>query len=213
MNHRYFFMAPLLNRLGQPEFFCRLMAVTLRVAAALIVLLSLTVVFKVGKITFELTHNRVLGGILFELFFIVAVYAAVHAIVIRARDIEQVKGLESYSISVLMLLLRLTGEAYFAFVALLSIGGGVFVWFTNQSLANVLGPLVRALFPGVADDSTFMGGIELMASGTLIGLGVLIVCYAASQALALLVRPVRNGAQHQAPAAEISQTYRSRFGS
>jgi hypothetical protein len=212
MNHRYFFMSTLLNRLGQPEFFCRVVAIALRITAALIVLLSLTVVFKVGKITFELTQNRVLGGILFEVFFVLAVYTAVHALVIRARDIELVKGLESYSISVLILLLRLAGEAYCGFVALLAIGGGVFVWFTSRSLADVLGPLVRALFPGVADDSTFMGGIELMANGMLIGLGVLIVCYAASQALALLVRPARNG-NHQAPPAEITQTYRSRFGS
>lgn len=211
MEHRYFFMSTLLRRLGQPDFFCRLIAVALRVAAALVVLLSLTIVFKVGKITFELAHDRVLGGILFELFFVLGVYAAVHALLIRARDIEAVTGLESYSISVLVLLLRLLGEAYCAFVVLMSIGGGLFVWFTNQSLGGALGPLVRALFPTVGDDS-FLGGIEFMASGMLIGLGGLIVAYAASQALALLVRPARNGS-HQAPSAEAAQSYRSRFGS
>lgn len=212
MNHRYFFMAPLLDRLGQPQFFCRLLATALRITAALIVLLSLTVVFKVGKLTFELTQNRVLGGILFEVFFVLAVYAAVHAILIRAREIEQVNGAESYSIAVLILLLKLAGEAYFAFVALLSIGGGVFVWFTNQSLGKVLGSLVRALFPGVSDDVTFMGGIQLMASGVLIGLGALVLCYAAAQALGLLLRPAKHGS-HQSPGTDVGHTYRSRFGS
>ena len=211
MNHRYFFMTALLNRLGQPEFFCRVFAVTLRVAAALIVLLSLAIVFKVGKITFELDHNRVLGGILFEVFFVLGVYATVHTILIRARDIEMVSGIESYSISVLTLVLRLLGEAYCVFVGLLSIGGGLFVWFTNQSLGNVLGPLVRALFPTVGDDS-FMGGIEFMASGVLIGLGALVLSYAAAQALGLLVRPARNGS-YQSPTADAAQSYRSRFGS
>jgi hypothetical protein len=211
MNPRYFFIAPLLNRLGQPEFFCRVIAVALRVSAALIVLFSLAIVFKVGKITFELAYNRVLGGILFEIFFVLAVYAAVHVLVIRARDIETVHGMESYSISVLVLLLRMLGEAYCAFVGLMSIGGGLFVWFTNQNLGAALGPLVRTLFPTVGDDS-FMGGIEFMASGMLIGLGALVVSYAASQALGLLIRPARSGG-HQSPATESSQSYRSRFGS
>jgi hypothetical protein len=211
MNQRYFFMASLLNRLGQPDFFCRVIAVTLRVTAALMVLLALTIIFKVGKITFELAPTRVLGGILFEVFFILAVYAAVHVLLIRARDIELVSGIESYSISVLVLLLRLLGEAYCAFVGLLSIGGGLFVWFTNQSLVGVLGPLVRTLLPVIGDDS-FMGGIEFMASGMLIGLGVLVLTYAAAQALALLVRPLRNGS-HQTPTSDVSHGYRSRFGS
>lgn len=212
MSQRYFFMGPLLDKLGQPEFFCRVVAIALRITAALIVLLSLTIVFKVGKITFDLTHDRVLGGILFEVFFALAIYAAVHAILIRARDIQAIKGAESYSILVLTLLLRLLGEAYCLFVGLTAVGSGLFVWFTGQNLANALGPLIRALFPGVANQSTFISGIEFMASGLLIGLAALIVAYAAAQALSLLVRPIRNGS-HQSPTNDITQTYRSRFGS
>jgi hypothetical protein len=212
MNQRYFFMGPLLERLGQPEFFSRLISIALRATAALIVLLSLTIVFKVGKITFDLTHDKVLGGILFEVFFALAVYAAVHAILIRARDIRAVKNGDAYSISVLILLLKLLGEAYCVFIGLTAIGSGLFVWFTGQNLANVLGPLLRALFPGVTDESSFMGGIEFMASGLLIGLAALVVAYAAAQALGLLTRPARNGA-HQPPANELTQHYRSRFGS
>lgn len=211
MNQRYLFMGPLIERLAQPAFFCRLVALTLRIVAALIALLSLTIFFKVGKITFDLPANRVLGGFLFETFFVLAVYATVHIFAIRARDIEALKPTESYAISVMVVLCKLAGEAYCAFVSLLSVGGGLFVWFTNQGLGNVLGPVVRALFPGTGDDSTFMGGIELMASGVLIGIGALVAAYAASQALGLLLRPTRNGAQ-QFPSADISQPHRSRFG-
>ena len=213
MNRRYFFMAPLLERLAQPLFFYRTVAITLRVTAALIALLSLTIFFKVGKITFELPTNRVLGGFLFEAFFALAVYATVHIFAIRARDIETLKPADTYAISVLILLLRLGGEAYCAFVTLMAIGGGLFVWFTNQGLGDVLGLLLRALFPGLGDDSSFMGGIELLASGVLIGIGVLVVAYAAAQALTPLTRPARNGSQ-QFPTAEVGgASYRSRFGS
>ncbi len=213
MNQRYFFMGPLLERLSRPAFFCRLVGITLRVTAALIALLSLTIFFKVGKITFELPTNRVLGGFLFEAFFALAVYAAVHVFAIRARDIEAIKPSDSYAISVLALLLKLGGEAYFAFVSLMAVGGGLFVWFTNQGLENVLGALVRALFPGIGDDPSFMGGIELMASAVLIGIGVLVVAYAASQALGLLIRPGRNGTQQFPTADGTPSSYRSRFGS
>ena len=129
--------------------------------ASLIALFSLTIFFKVGKITLELPTNRVLGGFLFEAFFALAVYATVHVFAIRARDIETLKPADTYAISVLILLLRLGGEAYCAFVTLMAIGGGLFVWFTNQGLGDVLGSLLRALFPVLGDDSSFMGGIEL----------------------------------------------------
>ncbi len=212
MYQNYFFVRPLLERLAQPGFFCRLVAVTLRVTAALIALLSLTIFFKVGKLTFDLPANRVLGGFLFEAFFLLAVYATVHVFFIRAREVEALKSAESYAIAVLALLLKLAGEAYFAFVSLMAIGGGLFVWFTNQGLGNILGPVVRPLLPSFSDDSSFMGGIELMACGVLAGIGVLVFTYAASQALALLIRPTRNGT-HQFPSAEVGQSQRSRFGS
>lgn len=211
MNQKYLFMAAALERLGQPAFFCRLVAIILRITAVLIALLSLTIFFKVGKLTFDLPTNRVLGGFLFEAFFVLAVYAAVHTFFIRARDIEGLKSTESFALSVMVVLLKLAGEAYCVFVSLMAIGGGLFVWFTNQELGNVLGPVVRALFPGMGNDSSFMGGIELMAGGVLLGAGALVLAYAASQALALLVRPSRNGAQ-TFPSADVTPSYRSRFG-
>ena len=213
MSTHYFFMSSLLERLARPSFFCRLVALTLRVMAALIVLLSLTIFFKVGKLTFELPANAVLGGILFEAFFALAVYATVHAFLIRARDIEALRTAEAYAISVLALLLKLAGEAYCAFVSLMAVGAGLFIWFTNQGLANVLGPLVRALFPGSSSDSSFMGGIELMASGVVIGIGALVLAYASAQGLSLLVRPALPGGVPRFPSADVTPSPRSRFGS
>lgn len=213
MSPNYFFINPLLERLARPAFFCRLVAVTLRVMAALIVLLSLTIFFQVGKLTFELPANSVLGGFLFEAFFALAVYATVHVFIMRARDIEALKPVEPYAIAVLALLLKLAGEAYCVFVGLMTVGAGLFIWFTNQGLGDVLGPLVRALFPGIGGDSSFMGGIELMAGGVLIGIGVLVLAYAAAQALALLVRPAQNGGVQRFPSVDTPPSQRSRFGS
>jgi hypothetical protein len=214
MTIRYFFMVPLLERLAQPAFVARLVAIVLRVTGTLIALLSLTIFFKVGKLTFELPTNRILGGILFEVFFVLAVYATVHVFLLRARDMEALKAGDTYAISIVALLLKLAGEAYCVFMVFMALGGGLFVWFTNQHLGNLLGPVVRALFPGANEDSTFMGGIQLIATGVLIGIGALVLTYAASQVLSLLVRPTRNGSgSHQFPSADLNQSYRSRFGS
>ncbi len=214
MTIRYFFMAPLLERLSQPAFLARLVAIILRVTATLIALLSLTIFFKVGKLTFELPTNRVLGGIFFEVLFVMAVYAAVHVLVIRARDIETLKSNDTFAISILAVLVKMAGEAYGGFMLFMSLGGGLFVWFTNQHIGNILGPVVRSLFPGANDDPSFMGGIQLMATGVLISVAALVLAYATAQALSLLVRsPVRNGGSQQFPTADLNQSYRSRFGS
>src|SRR5437660_776690 len=100
-------MGTLLERLAQPPFFCRVMSIALRTLAALMALLSLTIFFKVGKLTFDMAPNHALGGILFEAFYVVAVYAAVHVFFLRARDIEDVRSTEHYAISVLVLLIKL----------------------------------------------------------------------------------------------------------
>jgi hypothetical protein len=212
MDKKILFMRPFLDLLAQPRFFCRAVAITLRVMGALIVLFSLTTFFKAGKIIFDLPTNGILGGVLFEAFFLVAVYAAVHVFFIRARDIENLQsGGQLYAVPLTALLLKLFGEAYAAFVSFVAIGGGLFVWFTNLGLGKVLNPLVRALFPGRGDDPSFMGGIEFIASGVLIAIGVLVVSYALSELLTLLSRLAHNGAESRA--ADSNQVYRSRFGS
>jgi hypothetical protein len=214
MNSRYFFMRALLDRLTQPVFFGRIIAVALRVVAALIGLFSLTVFFKVGKLTFELPAEHAVGGVLFEVFFVLAVVAAIQVLLLRANNIEEPKGGDTYAIATISLLLKLVGEMYCAFVALVAIGGGLFVWFTNQGLERVLGP-VKAIVSEFGGDPTFMGGIQFMAAGVFTGLAVLVVTYAAAQAMSLLVKPVARsgGAQPHTSPVEVTQHYRSRFGS
>lgn len=212
MDKKFFFMRPLLDWLAQGAFFCRMVAITLRVVAALIVLFSLVTFFEAGKLVFQLPAHGILGGVLFEVFFVLAVYAAVHVLLIRARDIEQIKAVDFYALPVGAILLRLIGEAYAAFVALVAVGGGIFVWFTNMKLERVLNPFIRTLFPTVRDDPSFMGGIEFMVSGVLIAVVVLVFAYVLSEAVAVLARAAnRNGSEGRP--AETGQGYRSRFGS
>lgn len=209
---KFLFMRPLLNLLAQGRFFCRMISIVLRVGAALVVLFSFATVFQAGKIISDLPASGIPGGVLFELFFIVAVYAAVHVLLIRAREVDQLPAGEFWALSLGAMLVRLLGEAYCAFVSLVAVGGGIFVWFTNLSLSKVLNPVIRALFPNMGDDKSFLGGIQFMVVGILTGLAVLILSYALSELLSLAARSAHRDANPQRQNENPEQSYKSRFG-
>ena len=209
MIERYLFMRPVLDLLAQDRFMRRAASVLLKVAAALIVLFSLTVFFGAGRLLFDLSSNGILGGVLFEVCFVLGVYAAVHVLFIRASQIENLPVADYTVLRMAPLLVRALGEAYAGFVSLVAIGGGIFVWFTNLTLDKVLGSFVRALVPVVHDNPSFMGGIQFMVLGVLFAAGALIAAYLVAEALSLLSRSVRPQ-EVMRPAEE---RFRSRFGS
>lgn len=204
-------MRPVLALLEQEQFLRRAVATTLKVGAALIILFSLTLFFSAGRLLFDLPPSGILGAVLFEVFFVLAVYAAVHVLLIRARHIEQLAAGDYVALRMAPLVLRALAEAYAGFVSLVAVGTGLFVWFTNLSVAKVLYPVVRALFPSVREDASFMGGIEFMLSGIFIAIGVLLIAYVVAEAISLLTRSTRPAEQiARTPSAE--ERFRSRFG-
>lgn len=211
---RFFFIRPFLGLLARGRSFHRALALTLRTLAGLAVLFSLTPFFQAGKLLFELPANGILGGALFEVLFVVAVYALVHVLLIRARDIEVLDGGDYYALRALPVLLRLAGEAYACFVSLVAVGAGVFVWFTGMSQGKVLNAFIAGLLPTLRDNPSFMGGIELMLSGVLVSAAALVLAYVAAELATLPLRLTREGAANNGgrQAAE-PPAYRSRFGS
>lgn len=191
---KYFFMRRVLDLLAAPGVINRVTAIALRVLAALIVLLSLVAFFKAGKVIFDLPAHGIPGGILFQICFIVAVYAVVHTFLIRARDIENLPHGDLTMLPLSGVLVRLTGEAFAAYVSLVAIGGGLYVWFTGRSVATILNP-VPFFFPSVGDSGSFMGGIEFMVGGVLVSLIVLIVLYTVSELLTVLTDHLRRSVE------------------
>ena len=204
-------MRPVLALLEQEQFLRRAVATTLKVGAALIILFSLTLFFSAGRLLFDLPPNGILGAVLFETFFVLAVYAAVHVLLIRARHIEQLPTGDYVALRMAPILLRTLAEAYAGFVSFVAIGAGLFVWFTNLSVEKVLFPAVRALFPSMREDASFMGGIEFMLSGILVAVIALVLAYVLAEAVSLLTRPARQPESARAvPSPE--ERLRSRFG-
>ncbi len=172
---RYFFMRRLLELLRQPGFLNTLVAITLRAVGGLIILLSLVAFFNAGKVIFSLPASGILGGILFLLCYILAIYAVVHTLVIRARNIDDIAVAEFTTFPLVALLLMTFGEVFAAFATLVAIGGGLYVWFTGKSVETILDTIHKFL-PSFGD-TTFMGGIQFIVGGVLSAIGVLVLCY------------------------------------
>lgn len=212
---KFLFVRPLLDLLAQGRFFHRALALTVRALAALAVLFSLTPFFQAGKLIFDLPANGILGGVLFEILLVLAVYSVVHVLLIRAGDIDKLEPGEYYALRVAPLLARMVGEAYSCFVSLVAVGAGIFVWFTGMSQAKVLNPFMLALIPSMRDNASFMGGIEFMLGGILVAIGALLLSYMLAEVLTWLVKlatresmTATNGRHAAEPPA-----YKSRFGS
>jgi len=180
----YFFMRTVLNWLSEPRQTNRALAITLRVLGTLLVPFSLVTFFKAGKVIFDLPASGILGGIVFQIFFVLAIYAVVHGLFIRARHIDALPGGEYNMFPLAAILVRAAGEAMAAFISLVAIGGGVYVWFTGKGVGSILMPPPN--FLPLFGDTTFMGGIEFMVGGVLTAILVIVVTYLVAEALQLL---------------------------
>ena len=190
---KYLFMAKFLKLLETGRVFSSMVAVFLRVLAALIVLGSLASIFKAGKFMFDLPPSGIMGGIMYVLFFVLAIYAVAHTLIIRASDIEAQSNKAHFILPVASILTRLAGEAYAAYVALTAVGGGIFVWFTGQSIGKIMDP-IPFLFP-TTQQPNFMGGIELIIIGVLLAAGAIIVSYVLAELITALYRTTSNQSQ------------------
>lgn len=178
---RLYFMEIALSWLAEPRHFNRLFAITLRVVGVLVVPASLVAFFKAGKVIFSLPASGILGGILFQLLFIAAIYGVVHGLFIRARNIDALPGGDYNMFPLAAIVTRAVGEAFAVFVALVTIGGGIFVWFTGRGVNTLFAPMPG--FLPVFGDTTFMGGIQFMVGGVLSSILVLGMTYLVAEAL------------------------------
>lgn len=185
----YYFMRTVLSWLAEPRNFNRMLAMTLRAIAVLIVPLSLVAFFKAGKVIFELPASGILGGILFQMFFVVAIYAVVHGLFIRARHIDALPGGDRNMFPLAAVVTRAMGEAFAVFIGLVAIGGGIFVWFTGKGVGTILNPPPN--FLPVFGDTTFMGGIQFMVGGVLSAILTLGVAYLVAEGLQLIADAAR----------------------
>ena len=206
----YYFMRVVLEWLREPRHFNRMMAITLRAVATLVVPLSLVSFFKAGKVIFDLPTSGILGGILFQLFFIVAIYCVVHGLFIRARQIDTLSGGDYNMFALAAIVVRAAGEVFAGFVGLVAVGGGIFIWFTGKGIGTILNP--TPYFLPVFGDTTFLGGIQFIAGGVLSAIAAIGLAYLLAEGLILIEELAQRNSQPLHSNSETSYKLRSGTG-
>lgn len=199
---KHLFMQPILEWLARSGNFNRVVAVTMRSVAVLVVPLSLVTFFKAGKVIFDLPASEILGGIFFEMAYIVAIYCVVHGLFIRAQDVDRLTGERFNMFPLASIVIRSIGETGAAYLACISIGGGIYVWFTAKSIRTLLDPL-PTLLP-VFGGTNFIGGIQFMTAGLLSAVALLGMAYLLAEGMSLIHavsrRQQESGVPEPAPA-------------
>ena len=234
---KYFFMPRVLKFIGEGTLFSRIFASALRVFAVLLSIGALVGWIQLWKLVFvdswlfigswsmSIRENielwmfafdrrgaAILGGVLFQAFFLVGLYMVVHTLWIRAADIQAIGKSEFTIIPIVSIFLRMLGEIYACISVAVGIGGGVLQLFAGdsglasratssipglgwqQSLLSGLGwqqSLLSGLFGGYTT-SSFISALLLMVGGAIGALFWLVWLYLASEFIVVLVDIARN---------------------
>lgn len=188
---KYFFMKPVLQFISEGEFFRKLVAVALRVLAIAIAFASLVGWIVKWQFVFSLPFTGIIGGIIFQLLMVVAVYMVVHVMLIRAHNIKRLPESDYMVIPILSLCLKLIGEMYASFLAVTAVAGGLYIWMTGRDAGKDLLGMVAPLVPAFHDLS-FIGGVKYILTGATMGFVALLVTYFLSEAAIVMVDIARN---------------------
>lgn len=187
---KFLFMKSILKLLSQGKFFRKICSIFLRAIATVIILAGLAGFFIGWQAVLELPISGLLGGIIFQLLFIIAIYMVVHTLLIRAYDITNLPESEYIVIPITSIFVKLIGEVYACFASVVAIGGGILIWFAGsyaQSILKDLTPLIPS-FGG----ETFVSGILFIMSGVLSGFFVLVFFYCGSEFMIVIVNIARD---------------------
>ncbi len=178
---RYLFFGRVIDAIAQGAAFRACFSRFLKIAAAGVAFSGLVALFHAWQFTSRQQPPGIAGGIVYMLFLAAGIYMVVHAAVIRAGHIASLPDGEFTLIPLCAVLCLLAGEAYAAFCASVSIGGGVLIWFIRGDAYNLLKD-VSAFLPSFRG-TDFLGGILFMIRGLFRAALVLTGGYLASELL------------------------------
>lgn len=182
-----YLIAPLLiSKLGQDGGFRSCFSRLLKALAAVGAVAALIVFFIGWKEIFEMSSEAMIGGIIYQLTFVVTAYLAVHFTLLRAAEAKESAPGRPAALSVAAVVLKLAGEAWGFASALLGSGAAVYVWFAGRE-ARVLLKKMAVFFPFLkASPASFTAGAALIVQGLLYGALALLLGYLLSELLQLL---------------------------
>jgi hypothetical protein len=129
--------------------------------------------------------------VIFQLLFVVALYMVAHTLFIRATDIAALPDEDFYVIPIAAIALKLVGELYASFVAVMSVAGGILMW-PMRGYAYSLVKMAIPFVPRLGNAEGFMGGLLFMAGGLFAAFVVLVLSYFLAEAVLVLAESARN---------------------
>jgi len=187
----YLFMESVLQPIAQGRFFRKAVAVILQALAVVVSIAGLVAWMSMWKFAARAPFFALLGIVFFQLLFVVALYMVAHTLFIRARDIAALPDEEFYVIPIVAIALKLIGEVYASFVAVMSVAGGILIWFMRGyafSLVKKAAPFV----PRLGNGEGFVGGLLFMGGGLFAAFVVLVLTYFLAEAVCMMAESARN---------------------
>jgi hypothetical protein len=188
---KYFFMEAVLEKISQGQFFRKAFAVALQILAVVIVTAALVAWIIVWKSISGYSAEAIFGIIIFQLLFVIAVYMVVHILLIRAGNINALPDSEYTVIPIVSITLKLFGEIYASFVAVISVAGGILTWFIGSSALYMV-KRSAPLFPSYGNGEGFWGGLVFMVGGLFSAFVGLVLFYFLAEAVVVLIDIAKN---------------------
>jgi len=188
---KYFFMGAVLEKISQGQFFRKAYAVTLQILAALIAIAALVSWITVWKSISAFSAEAIVGIIIFQLLFVIAVYVVIHIILIRAGNINALPDSDYIVIPIVSITLKLIGEIYASFITVISVAGGILSWFIGSG-AFYMVKRPSLLIPSYGSGEGFWGGLVFMAGGLFSAIVGLVLFYFLAELVVVLVDIARN---------------------
>jgi len=190
----YLFMKPVLQLISLGHFFRKAFAVFLQILAVVIAIAGLVNWVGIWKSVAGQDALLILGIIIFQLFFVIAVYMVVHTMFIRAGDISALPDSDYTVIPIVSIALKLCGEIYACSSAVLAVAGGILIWFIGGNAFYFIQK--SGIFmsgPGFGGyGSGFLGGIMFIVGGLLLAFLVLVVSYFLAEIVAVVADIAKN---------------------
>lgn len=187
---RYLFFGHVIDTLSRGSAFRGYFARSLRVSAGVIAFAGVVGLLDAWQFTSRQQASGIVGGFAYMLLLAAGIYMVVHAMVIRAGQIAALPDGEFTLIPLCSVLFLLAGEAYAAFSASVSLGGGFLIWFTRGDAHELLRG-VSSFVPHPGGDD-FLAGILFMIRGVVRAAVVLTGGYLAAELLRVVERMAAN---------------------
>jgi len=163
-----------------------------QVGAVLILLCGVLVVITVLKLSFQISSAAAtIGGLLLAVLLAIAFFAVSQIYLLRAQSVHDLEDSPFTIIPILSILFRASGEAYAVGALAFGVGGCLFTWLSGMSPTMLLSGLGGFMppIPGLNElgGQSFVSGLIFLVTMIIAGFTALVVFYALSELVVVLV--------------------------